>query len=124
MSAPVRRLVPVPMLVGSQIEAYGARVRSGALRDVADWLVEVGEDNAAYLLRTCEVPRGALDQDEDDARGGVQSYGVESTGPNPVRPHVLPDANTDRALQRARIGGYFAGAYWARVAREAGAIEL
>lgn len=122
MSAPARRLTPVPMLVGAQIEAYGTLVHSSTLCAVADWLAEVGEDNAAYLLRTCDVPLKSHDQDEKDTRGDVQSYGDESTTSNPARPRIFPDANPDRALHRARVGGFFAGAYWARVACEAGAI--
>ena len=31
-------------------------IRGQALRDAAAWLESIGETDAAYLLRTCDVP--------------------------------------------------------------------
>ncbi|MFM9637646.1 hypothetical protein [Streptomyces turgidiscabies] len=126
MSAPVRRLTPVPMLVGEQIEAFGAQVRSGALRDAADWLAEVGEDDAAYLLRTVDVPTVAHDQDDEQkgTRGDVQPIAGELTAPSPTVPRAVSEASIDRAVRRARIGAFYGGMRWYRIAADAGAIEL
>ncbi|AZM53304.1 hypothetical protein DMA15_12480 [Streptomyces sp. WAC 01529] len=128
MNAPARRLVPVPVLVGSQIERFRRSVRAAAIReaiDVADavvgplWHVDTGVEIDARLRRLLDDVD--QDQDEKDTRGDVQSHGGESTASNPARPRALPDVDTDRALRRARIGAFSAGARWARVAREAGA---
>jgi hypothetical protein len=39
--------------------AVRAEHRAEVLSEVADWLYEVGEKEAAYLLRTVDVPGGA-----------------------------------------------------------------
>jgi hypothetical protein len=36
-----------------------ANLRAEHLNEAADWLASVGEKNAAYLLRTCDVPASA-----------------------------------------------------------------
>lgn len=126
MSAPVRRLVPVRMLVGAQIEAFGAAVRAGAFNDAADWLAEVGEVAAAYLLRTVDVPAAELDQDGEQkgTRGDDQPRAGGLTAPNPVVPRAVSEASIDRAQHRARVGAFFGGVGWYRIAADAGAIEL
>lgn len=123
MSAPAeRRSVPVPLLVGTQVAAYGRLVRSNTLREAADWLAEVGERNAAYLLRTCDVPRTGHDQDDDqkDTRGDNQSQGGESTAPDAVRPRTLPDDNTGQGQHRSRVAAFFVGVRCYGVARAVG----
>lgn len=37
-------------------ESTTESIRGQALRDAANWLESVGETDAAYLLRTCDVP--------------------------------------------------------------------
>lgn len=53
-------------VIGTQIERDA--IRTEALREAADWLASVGETNAAYLLRTCDVP--TAEQGEKDTREG------------------------------------------------------
>jgi hypothetical protein len=122
----VRRLIPVRMLVGAQIEAFGADVRAGTLRAAADFLAEAGEVDAAYLLRTVDVPAAELDQDAEQkgTRGDVQPRAGGLTAPDPVMPRAVSEASVDRAERRAHLGAFFGGVRWYRIAADAGAVEL
>ncbi|MFQ6851229.1 hypothetical protein AAIB46_10070 [Streptomyces sp. 35M1] len=102
--------------------------RTEALDDAAEWLASIGEEGAAYLLRTCDVPVGVrVEKDTRAARAGESTHRAPCEFPEvlpcrcPARPRGLSEASVHRARQRARAAAYFQNARLARARTSGGA---
>ncbi|MEU8473704.1 hypothetical protein [Streptomyces hygroscopicus] len=51
----------------AELEQHAAESRMSVVEDVANWLRSVGEDDAAYLVGTCDIPAGASPERLEDA---------------------------------------------------------
>ncbi|MFI6465712.1 hypothetical protein [Streptomyces sp. NPDC050538] len=126
MSAPVKRdTETIPLLVGDQVEAYFRVVRAATFREVAELLRKDGLPMSAGLLEA-QLELDELDEREAERRpAGFGPADVPALpAPNPVVPRAVSEESIDRAVQRSRVGAFFAGVRWYRIAADAGAIAL
>lgn len=56
----------------AELETALATARTEAIADVGDWLDEVGEKNAAYLVYTVDIPAGRDMKRSTEAAGGAR----------------------------------------------------
>ncbi|MEU9792943.1 hypothetical protein AB0E27_20335 [Streptomyces sparsogenes] len=74
----------------AELEQHAAESRMSVIEDVANWLRSVGEDDAAYLVGTCDIPVSASPERMED-----------DTAPSQVVPVVddvpVPTVLTERA---------------------------
>ncbi|MEW1719809.1 hypothetical protein [Streptomyces sp. NPDC093109] len=96
--------------------------RTAVLAQAADWLDSLGETDAAYLLRTCDVPTS------------VEATGAPTERPHPrpcehpdvtctcPRPYIASEETRLAARRRGCVAAFFRGVGWYRVAKSAGAL--
>ncbi|MET7956378.1 hypothetical protein ABZT07_20720 [Streptomyces sp. NPDC005317] len=73
----------------AELEAQAEQSRTESIADVGDWLEEVGEKGAAYLVRTCDIP----------AARDMRVVSVEAT---PAPRDLRPGAEAARRMIRDR----------------------
>jgi hypothetical protein len=148
MSAPVQRSRPVPLLVGDSVEAFRRKVRAEALAEAVEvagavvgplWHVDTVVEVEARLRRLADGV-AAVDEPKRDAVAELaaavlvpvwngerivvdQDATAPAAAPSPVVPRAVSEASIARAECRARVGAFFGGVRWYRIAADAGAIE-